>query len=445
MGDASHPYLEILERRTARRRETAQHHLAPHDGAPAAVVDALERAVDAQEGELTAILHDLHEHPETAFREHHAADVVVGHLASHGIAAQRPAHGLDTAVRAEVRSQDFDPARDRTIGILAEYDALPEIGHGCGHNVIAVAGLGAFTALADLLRADPRAFRGRVVFLGTPAEEGQAGKELMARDGAFDDLDAAVMVHSYFTDTADQAWLGRRDCRVRFTGRAAHASSHPFLGRNALDAASLAYQGIGLLRQQTPPTDRIHAVITEGGSQPNIITETAEMLLYVRSQDPETLRELSARVDQVLRGAAMMAGVEAQVRWDEAPATLPVRSNGPLTDRWVLAQRRRDRDPYPGGTVSEVLAASTDFGNVSHRVPGIHPLIRVSPDGVGLHTREFAAAAGTPDAERAGMDGAFGLACTALDFLHDDALAAAVREEFEEAGGFATAQDCFRS
>ena len=443
MQSASHPYLEVLRRQTEHRKATAEHRLAEHAGAPAAEHEALESAVDALSGRLTEVLHDLHAHPELAFEEHHAAALLREVLTEEGLAASSPAFGLETAVHAEIASADFSPDRHRSVAILAEYDALPGIGHGCGHNVIAASGLGAFLALARLLRSRPEAFSGRVVFLGTPAEEGQGGKELMAREGAFEGLDAAIMVHPYFTDTADQAWLGRRTCEVRFIGRAAHASAHPFLGRNALDAASLAYQGLGLLRQQTPPTDRIHAVITDGGTQPNVIPESAGLRLYVRSQHPETLRLLSERTDEVLRGAALMAGVEAQIVWDESPVTLPVRSNAALTGRWVLAQRRRGRSPYPGGTVSEVLAASTDFGNVSHLVPAIHPLIGIAGESVGMHTREFAQAAASPEAERAASDAAYGLAATALDLMHDDALAAAAREQFEQAGGYLAAAEYF--
>lgn len=433
--EPSHAYLDALNRQTEQRKAAAHHQLADSPGAPEGLVGAAERAVEHQGEQLVEILHALHEHPELAYQEHHAAERLVAHLEVHGITAESPAFGLDTAIRAEITAPDFDPERDRTVAILSEYDALPEIGHGCGHNVIAVTGLGAFTALAQLLREQPESFRGRVVYLGTPAEEGHGGKEVMARAGAFDDVDAAVMTHPYFADAADVHWLGRRGCRVEFTGVAAHASAHPFLGRNALDAASLAYQGLGLLRQQTPPTDRIHAVLPQGGERPNVIPESAVLELYVRSQLPETLKALSERVHEVMQGAALMAGVGVQIHWDESPATLPVLGNRALSDRWVLAQRRRGRDPLPAGTISEVFAASTDFGNVSYRVPGIHPMLGISAEDIGLHTREFADAAASPAAERATLDGAFGLAAAALDYLHDDALAEAVRREFDNDGG----------
>jgi amidohydrolase len=274
-----------------------------------------------------------------------------------------------------------------------------------------------------------------VVYLGTPAEEGHSGKEVMAREGAFDGIDAAVMAHGYGYDLADQLWLGRRTLTVDFHGRTAHASAQPFMGRNALDAASLMYQGIGLLRQQTPPTDRIHAVITEGGDRASVIPDLARVEMYVRSPAPETLRDLSQRVEDVALGAALMTGCGVTVNWDERPPSLPVRTNETLTGRWVQAQRRRGRDPLPRGVVSESLAASTDFGNVSYRLPGIHPLIRISDPEVALHTREFASAATSDRARGAAADGAYGLAASLLDLLHDPALFQAVQDEFTEAGG----------
>ncbi|VXC19024.1 Peptidase M20 domain-containing protein 2 [Nocardioides sp. AX2bis] len=408
---------------------------SPHDGAPPAQHEALAAHVDAVGDDLCALVHDLHAHPETAYEEHHAAAAFADLLTRHGYAPQVDVHGLATAVRAEVASPGFDPDRHRTVAVLGEYDALPGIGHACGHNVIAATAVGAAVALRRLLGEDPDAFEGRVVVLGTPAEEGHTGKEHLARAGAFDGLDAAVMCHPYGADVADQVWLGRRVATATWTGLPAHASAQPFCGRNALDAASLAYQGIGLLRQQVPPVDRVHAVITEGGTRPSVIPATARMDLYVRSPHPETLVDLSRRVEDVLRGAALMAGVSLDLQWDEHPPSLPVRTNEALTARWALAQQRRGRAPYPAGVVSETLAASTDFGNVSYRLPGIHPLIKVAEPGTALHTPEFAAAAASPEAERAAVDGAYGLACAALDLLVDDDLAAAVRHEFEESGG----------
>ncbi len=428
-------YLDVLEEQTSARAAASEPISSAHDGAPARLHARLGEAVDELGPDLCKLLHRLHEVPETAFEETLAAAAVAALLERHGFEVTVGAHGLDTAVRAEVVTGGFDATRHRTVAVLAEYDALPEIGHACGHNVIAASAVGAVVALRQLLRADPGCGEGRVVLLGTPAEEGHTGKEHLARAGAFDGLDAAVMLHPYAEDVAEQVWLGRRVASATFTGVSAHASAQPFLGRNALDAASLAYQGLGVLRQQVPPVDRLHAVISEGGTRPSVIPSTARLDLYVRSLHPETLLDLSRRVEDVLRGAAMMAGVCVDVAWDEHPPSLPVRTNQALTSRWALAQQARGRAPYPAGVISETLAASTDFGNVSYRVPGIHPLIKIAEPHVALHTPEFAAAAASPHAERGAVDGAYGLACTVIDLLVDDDLAAAVAAEFEAAGG----------
>ena len=423
-------YLQKLEAETARKMQTHEPVPSRFAGAPEELVSVVEFQVEALAGDLNDVVQTLHADPETAFNEHRAAAHLVRLLGRHGIEAQLGVHGTDTAIRAEIGSDD-GPA----IAILSEYDALPDVGHGCGHNVIAATGVGAVLALANTLKENPHAFTGRVVFLGTPAEEGCSGKEVMARHGAFDGLDAAIMVHPYGYDLSDQVWLGRRVLTVTFTGVAAHASAQPFMGRNALDAVTLAYQAIGLLRQQLPPVDRVHAVISEGGTRPSIIPERAVLKLYARSKFAETLKDLSARLDGIAQGAALMTGTSVEVDWDENAPSLPVRTNDALTERWVAAQQRRGRQPLPLGVVSETIAASTDFGNVSHRIPGIHPLIKIAAPDVALHTREFAAAAATAAAESGALDGACGLALTALDFLCDEELRRSVADEFAQQGG----------
>lgn len=401
-------------------------------GAPADLAAVVEQAAERLGPNLAEIVRQLHDNPETAFEEHRSAQLLVDVLARHGIEAQPGAHGVPTAFRSELTSPNRSGP---TIAICAEYDALPGIGHGCGHNVIAAAGVGAFLALREVMSGES-APAGRAVLLGTPAEEGHSGKEILARNGALEGVDAAVMVHPYGVDVADQVWLSRRLLTWTFTGRSAHASAQPFMGRNALDAATLAYQGIGLLRQQMTPADRIHATITEGGDRPSIITERAVMRLYARSKYADTLRDLSNRLDDIARGAALMTGTEVDISWDDgAPPTLPVRTNRTLTARWVAAQRRRGRDPLPPGVLSETIAASTDFGNLSFRVPGIHPLIKVADAGTALHTAAFAEAAGREAAVTAAIDGAVGLALTALDYLCDADLREEVHEEFAAQGG----------
>src|SRR5690606_10270318 len=308
---------------------------ADRAGAPPALATAVEQAVEQLRPELGKVVETLHAHPETAFAEHQSARLLVDLVRRYGIPAQLGVHGVETAFRAELGTARSSGEGGPTIAICAEYDALPDIGHACGHNVIADAGVGAFLALREVMSGHD-APAGRVVLLGTPAEEGHSGKEVLARHGAFDDVDAAVMVHPYPHDVAEQVWLGRRLLTWTFTGRAAHASAQPFMGRNALDAANLAYQGIGLLRQQMPPAYRIHATVVEGGTSPNVIPERAVMRLYARSKYPDTLKDLSRRLDDVARGAALMTGTEVEIAWDDgALPSLPVRTNQALTRRWV--------------------------------------------------------------------------------------------------------------
>lgn len=420
-------YADEIARATAERASQQTYEPPRGGGAPDTFAQVVKQELDTVTDDLHQLSARIHQLAETAFEERESAQAIVELLRAHGIDAQTGVYGVETAVLAEVGDGG------RTIGILAEYDALPEIGHACGHNVICATGVGAFLVLA---RAHAKAqLPGKVVLLGTPAEEGHTGKEYMAREGAFDSLDAAIMLHGYGYDCADQVWLGRRTLTVTYKGVPAHASAQPFMGRNALDAANLFYQGLGLLRQQMPPIDRIHAVIPEGGTRPSIVTEEAQVQVYVRSKFPETLKDLSERVHDVAQGAALMTGTGVEMQWDVHPPSLPIRTNQPLTDRWVKHQNTVGRSPLPAGVLDESIAASTDFGNVSYRVPGIHPLLKISDESVALHTRAFEAASGSESALQGVVDGAYGLAMTAADFLFDDELAASVTADFEAAGG----------
>ena len=394
--------------------------------------DVVAARAEALREKAAHIVADLHAHPETAFEEHRSMAVLADLVEEHGFSTRRGVYGVETTFEASWQSADFDPERHPTVAILAEYDALPQIGHACGHNVIAAAGVTGFLAATAVLDDAPP-MSGRILLQGTPAEEGHSGKEYMIRGGSLEGVDAAVMIHGFGYDIGAHAWVGRRILRVTFRGVAAHASSQPFMGRNALDAASLAYQGIGLMRQQMPPSDRVHAIMG-GGDRPSIIPSEADMTIYVRSLGTRTLMDLSARVEDIVRGAALMAGVEVEVDWDEHPMTLPVRNNAALVERWSATQARRGRTALPAGTVPDTVAASTDFGNVSHLVPGLHPMVKVSPTDVALHTEDFARWAATPQAVDAAVDSAAGLAQVALDFLADKEFRRAAREEFDRQG-----------
>ncbi len=413
-------------------------------GAPARLRVTLAGIVERLAPELLALSHDLHAHPEVGYEEHRAMAAVADLLRAHGIAPELGVFGMETALRASIgpaataggTSGGSASSHPGAIAILAEYDALPGIGHACGHNVMCANSVGAFLALAALEAERPGSLPGTVVLTTAPAEECSTAKEALAQAGMLDGIDAAIQTHSYAADVTHQTWLGQRRLRITYRGIPAHASSQPFMGRNALDAATLALTGIGLLRQQILPMDRIHAVVTHGGDAANIIPERTELNAFIRSKDLTTLRDLVARVEDVFRGAALMTGTGVEITPDPHPNEMPVRDNAALLASWVRAQRERGREPLPAGVLPETIAAGTDFGNVSQRVPGIHPLIKVTTGGdVALHTPAMAEAAGSPTGDAACLDGAYGLAAVALDWLHDAGVREAARADFEATGG----------
>ncbi|TKG73079.1 M20 family metallopeptidase [Prauserella endophytica] len=428
MTEPHHPddgYLRALIEQTAEAVRRAEPLTSDHDGAPPGARDAVTAAVAVRTPELVALSRDLHANPETAFTEHRSARAVATLLERHGHDVRLGVGGLDTALAAT--AGESGPH----VAVLAEYDALPGIGHACGHNIICAAGAGGFLGAAAALPETG----GRVSLVGTPAEEGGGGKETLARAGVFDDVDAVVMLHPFSHDIAMHPFLGRRQLEMVFHGVSAHASAQPFMGRNALDAAVSAYQGVAALRQHLPPGDRVHGVFTDGGSRPNVVPDRAAVLFYLRSMRPETLRDLAGRLAAIAHGAAKITGCGVELRWDPQPPYLPIRFNQALSRRWAVNQQQCGRTPLPPGVVPDFLTGSTDLGNLSYRMPAIHPMIAISEPVVALHTVQFAEAAGSEAGERAVADGALGLALTAVDYLADEHLRTAVHEEFAEAGG----------
>ncbi|MCP2165147.1 M20 family metallopeptidase [Goodfellowiella coeruleoviolacea] len=418
-------YLRAVEQATGERIAAADHLTSAHTGAPGHVRTLVAASVAELSAELVGLSRDLHAHPEPAYAEHRSARVVAELVARAGHQAAVGVGGLDTALLASAGTGHPH------VAVLAEYDALPGIGHGCGHNIICAAGVGGFLGAAAAIAHTG----GRVSLVGTPAEEGGGGKERLARAGVFDDVDAVVMLHPFPYDVATHPFLGRRQVEMVFTGIAAHASAQPFMGRNALDAAVTAYQGVAALRQHIPGTDRIHGVFTDGGARPNVVPDRAAVLFYFRSPDPDLLRDLSQRVERIAQGAALLHGVGVELRWDPFPPYLPIRHNHTLARRWAVHQRDRGRKALGPGVVPESLTGSTDLGNLSFRMPAIHPMIAVGQASGALHTVEFAEAAGSADGDRAVLDGAHGLAQVAADYLADPVLREAVHEEFAAAGG----------
>ncbi|MFG2652449.1 M20 family metallopeptidase [Streptomyces sp. NPDC048436] len=353
--------------------------------------------------ELVALSHRIHAHPELAFEETLASRWVAEALDGAGYEVRHGCYDLPTAVHATIGSGPVH------VGIFAEYDALPGIGHACGHNIIAAAAVGAAVGLAGV--ADDLGLT--VSVFGTPAEEGGGGKVLMLERGAFDGLDAAMMVHPAATEMAAMPGLAVSQFDVSYRGRPAHAGAWPEEGVNALDAMTLAQVGIGLLRQQTRGDDRIHGIVTDGGTAPNVIPDSAGGRWIVRSSTREALERLTPRVRRCFEAGALATGCD-----------LTVRSGGPdyadlRPDPALLSLYRANAEALgrsfpplpPGGAVG----AATDMGNVSHVVPSIHPMLGLGCTDAVNHQPEFTAACITPAADRAVLDGATALAWTAAD------------------------------
>ena len=393
----------------------------PEDREVATLKRAVCQAVDGMQADLLRVSRAIHAHPELAFEERRAAGLLCDALSKAGLEVRRPAYGLETAFEAE-----FGPQAAPRVALLAEYDALPEIGHACGHNLIATAALGAGIALAGLGARLP----GRIRVLGTPAEERGGGKELMAREGAFDGVDAAMMVHPAGVDLASMPCIAVADVEVHYRGEAAHASSMPERGINALDALVLAYQSIGALRQHIRATERIHGIITQGGFAPNIVPERATGRFYVRARNADELAALKQRVLGCFEAGARATGATLDVTWCD-PDYLELQPSWPLAEAYQANAEALGRRFFPFDRLPPGVAGSTDMGNVSHRVPSIHPMIAAAPLHCTIHHPEFAKWAGSELGDRAALDGAKALAMTALDFLCDGALRERVRADFQ--------------
>ncbi len=384
------------------------------DAVKARMADDIDRRAD----ELVHVSHQIHAHPELNFEEHFAHDLLCDSLETAGIATERRAFGLDTAFagRAGTRGPD--------IAVCLEYDALPGIGHACGHNIIAAAGLGAGLAAAAV--ADECG--GRLSILGTPAEEGGGGKVFMIRAGAFEGLDAALMIHPAGTDLTGMNTLAIQQCIATYTGAAAHAAAAPDHGRNALDAAVLGYMNIAALRQHIGPAERIHGIFTDGGDKPNIVPARAETNWYVRSPTVTGLAALKERVIACLGAGADASGCTVSIEWVDPPYA-------DMVDIESLLERYVDNADRLGRSVvrpsdSTAVVGSTDMGDVSYVVPSIHPMIKAADEGTAIHTAAFADFAAGPLGDAAVVDGAKLLAWTIADLWLRPGLLEDATDEF---------------
>jgi amidohydrolase len=396
--------------------------MAPHDSRE---IDLLKRracdAVDDIADRLVAASRSIHANPEVMFEEHHAHAVLTDLLASCGIEVERGAHGLETAFRA-----DAGEGSGPVVAICCEYDALPDIGHACGHNVIGAAGVGAGLAAA-LLAAE---VGGRVRILGTPAEEGGNGKGLMADDGAFDGVAAALMVHPGDRDLRYMTTLAATRVEVTYHGKAAHAAASPWHGVNALDAAVMGYVNVAAMRQHLAPDQRIHGTFVEVPEKSNIIPERVVARWAARGRSVTSALDAFDRLIACLRAGAEAARCEIELEVSETGSQ--VLDCDPLVDRYAINAARLGRSVDDPAEVGHMYG-STDMGRVSRKVPSLHAVIKVAPTGIGIHERAFTAAAGSPDGDRAVIDGAKAMAMTVIDVWTDESLLPAAREHFEAA------------
>ncbi len=381
--------------------------------------DRVAADVLARADRLVAVSHDIHAHPELNYEEVFAHDLLCSVLEEADLPVVRQAYGVDTAF--EVAVGDEGPE----ILVLLEYDALPGIGHGCGHNVIASAGLGAGLAAASLARE----LGGRLRILGTPAEEGGGGKIALARQGAFSSGTAAMMIHPADADLLRMDSLAIHTVDVVYHGQEAHASAAPWMGRNALDAAVLGYVNVAALRQHIRPDERIHGIFTDAGEKPNIVPRRAAATWYVRSPTISSLQPLKQRVMACLEGAASACGCQMDSTWD-GHTYAEVRDNERLATAYATNMAELGRTVVDPRVTGRPVLGSTDMGNVSYLMPSIHPMVQVAPSGVAIHTREFAEHAGADGGDRAVIDGARAMAMTVVDLWLDEGLREQVAREF---------------
>lgn len=377
-----------------------------------------EAAIESADADLREISLNIHAHPELNFEEHHAHRLLTDYLETQGFEVTRSAFGMPTAFSAVAGSGS------PRVAILCEYDALPEIGHACGHNLIAISGVAAALGVKAALQPG----WGTVVVLGSPAEEGGGGKILLIERGAFDGVDAAMMLHPSPSSSAWGNLIALQQLQVDYYGRNAHAGSNPWTGVNALDAMVLAYSSISAMRQQIRPTDRVHGVITQGGVKPNIIPDHTSAEFYIRSATVGQLDELRRKVTGCFEGAGTATGCRLELRAVGEPYS-EVITNDVLAEAYCENMERIEVRLPTRADSNGLRGASTDMGNVSHLVPSIHPMFAI-PTEAANHTPGFTVAAATREAHVATLKAAAGLAMTALDVLTNHDVLEAARREF---------------
>jgi amidohydrolase len=384
---------------------------------------AIDEAVERERASLTKLSHDIHANPELRFEEHKAAQWIAELLRQRGFEVEHGLAGMETAIRAR-GGKSGGP----TVAILGEYDALPDIGHACGHNLIAASAVGAFLAAAAV--ADK--VNGQVVFLGTPAEEGGGGKIRMINHGVFKGVDAAMMFHPFDRDMLAHPALASTWLQMKFRGEPAHAAAAPHDGKSALQACMDTFRLIDGQRVRFRDGVRVHGYVTNGGQAVNIIPELASCEFSVRARDAAELARVRGIVERCAKAAALASEVEVELSVRQGYRDM--RNNMALARCFgghlgALGRPARETDDRVG-------AGSTDMGDVSYVVPSIHPFLAIVGENEALcHQHKFADAAGSDRGVTTALTAAKSLARTAVHFLSDAGLRAAVKDEWTSANG----------
>ncbi|KAI8381350.1 uncharacterized protein BYT42DRAFT_634594 [Radiomyces spectabilis] len=390
------------------------------DGEIEAIV---HKAVNNISAELRKISLDLHDNMETGMKEYHAHDVLTKFLEEQGFKVTRHAYGMKTAFTAE-----YSRGSGRRIGFCAEYDGLPGLGQGCGHNLIAISGLASAVGVKAVLESGKAS--GKVILYGTPAEELSIGKIVLVEKRAFqDNVDVCLMLHPAAVDHQYGAMIAIHDVKVEFFGKPTHASASPWEGVNALDAMVQAWNSISMMRQQLLPTDRIHGIITDGGSAPNVIPAHTSAFFFVRTTKYTQIQRLMKKMEASFEAAAMATGCEVKWTWREIGVTKDVIQNDVMAETYAEYMKKtgirfpsREEQIKAGG-------GSTDMGNVSYEVPCIHPLYGIHTTASN-HTVEFTAAARTEAAHKDTINASKALSLTGIKVLLDADYFDAVKRDF---------------
>ncbi|KAI8060483.1 hypothetical protein BC940DRAFT_350550 [Gongronella butleri] len=387
--------------------------------------EVIKKAIDAVDAELREVSIDIHSHPELGLKEHRAHDLLSGYMEKKGFQVSRGAFGMDTAFSAT-----YTNGPGRRVGVCSEYDCLPEIGHACGHNLIAICGVATALGLKALLEQGKA--QGTVILYGTPAEELLYGKIKMIKENVFQEqVDCCVMAHPAPGDGQYVHLIASDHAKVEFRGKPSHAAAAPFHGVNALDAMVQAMNSVGLMRQQLLGTDRVAGIITHGGSAVNVIPDYTAGDFECRTYLYKDMKRVKDKLEACFEGAAKATGCSVKIEWSSMGASKDMIHNEVLADTYAYYMEQFGIKFAPRLLQETIATGSSDMGNVSYVVPSIHPVYNIHTTASN-HTREFTAAAETEPAHQSTILAAKGLALSASKVLLDDNYYQAMKLNFEQ-------------